>query len=117
MSFAHPYILLFLWAVIPLLLTVYWGLSRRHKILAGFAAGEGLQLQVRAKDKAGNYGAGYSKVLFVSGYTEEPTPQQAADQATEQPANSPTNQPADIHNQQTSASPMPRQIISPSAGK
>ena len=42
MNFAHPYILLSLWAVVPLALTVYWGLSRRKKILNGFAAGEGL---------------------------------------------------------------------------
>jgi hypothetical protein len=33
-----------------------------------YAAGEAFQIQVRAKDKAGNYGAGYSKVIFVEGY-------------------------------------------------
>ncbi len=33
-----------------------------------YAAGEGFQFQVRAKDKAGNYGAGYSKVIFVEGF-------------------------------------------------
>ncbi len=32
-----------------------------------YAAGEAFQFQVRAKDRAGNYGVGYSKVIMVSG--------------------------------------------------
>ena len=42
MNFAHPYILLSLWAVLLLALMVYWGLSRRKKILSGYADGMGL---------------------------------------------------------------------------
>lgn len=42
MSFAHPYIFLSLWAVVPLLLIAFWGMSRRKKILTGYAAAEGL---------------------------------------------------------------------------
>lgn len=38
-----------------------------------YAAGEGMQFQVRAKDRCGNYGVGYSKLVWVSGYTELPT--------------------------------------------
>ena len=42
MNFAHPYLLLLLWAVVPLLLAVLWGMSRRKRILSGFADGDGL---------------------------------------------------------------------------
>ncbi|MEW6078636.1 MAG: tetratricopeptide repeat protein [Thermodesulfobacteriota bacterium] len=42
MNFAHPYLLLSLWAAVPLLLIVFWGGARRKKILAGFAAANGL---------------------------------------------------------------------------
>ena len=75
-----------------------------------FAAGEGFQFQVRAKDKAGNYGMGYSKVILVSGY-QEPRPEQSAEQAQEQPVNSPIEQPADDQQQTVSASPKPEDII------
>jgi hypothetical protein len=44
------------------------------------AQGEALQLQVRAKDRAGNYAAGYSCPIFVSGVTSWATPQAAAAQ-------------------------------------
>ena len=43
-----------------------------------YAAGEGLQLQVRAKDRAGNYGVGYSKPILVNGYTSWPPATQPA---------------------------------------
>ncbi len=38
------------------------------------AQGEALQFQVRAKDRAGNYGAGYSCPIFVSGITSWAAP-------------------------------------------
>jgi len=72
--------------------------------IPGFAAGEGFQFQVRAKDKAGNYGVGYSKVIFVSGYQTG-----SADHVSA--ANSPTTQPAgDTTRQSSAASPQPEQI-------
>lgn len=42
------------------------------------AQGEAFQLQVRAKDHAGNYGVGYSCPILVSGTTSWPIPQAAA---------------------------------------
>ena len=76
-----------------------------------FAAGEGMQFQVRAKDKAGNYGAGYSKVILVSGY-QEPEPKQAhsAGQMNEQPVDSPSAQPINKQQQAIAASPKPEDI-------
>ncbi len=40
-----------------------------------YAAGEGFQIQVRAKDRAGNYGAGYSELILVNGFQSWPTTQ------------------------------------------
>ena len=74
-----------------------------------FAAGEGFQFQIRAKDKAGNYGVGYSKVIMVNGY-QGPGPEQPAGQAEKQAGNSPTTQPAETEHMAASASPKPDNI-------
>ena len=66
-----------------------------------FAGGEGFQFQVRAKDKAGNYGIGYSKAILVSGY-QEPTPPPS--QVNDQPADGPTEQAANTENETVLAS-------------
>jgi hypothetical protein len=44
------------------------------------AAGETFQFQVRAKDRAGNYGAGYSCPILVNGITSWPTQHAASSQ-------------------------------------
>lgn len=51
-----------------------------YHMIPTHASGEGLQIQVRAKDRAGNFGIAYSKVILVSGFTSPPTtaPAQAA---------------------------------------
>lgn len=58
---------------------VYWPSGCLDYTIPAFAAGEGLQLQVRAKDRAGNYGAGYSKIILVNGYRSLPASSQPAD--------------------------------------
>jgi hypothetical protein len=72
--------------------------------IPSFAAGEGFQFQVRAKDKAGNYGVGYSKVIMVSGHQELPESEQA-EQVQEGPVNI-----QDDQEETVSASPIPEEI-------
>jgi len=42
MSFADPYLLLYAWGALVLLLASWWGINRRRRLLADYAAGEGL---------------------------------------------------------------------------